>query len=194
MSTLSVVREAFLRRRLWTVEEFQAAIRAGVFHEDERLELIEGDIVAPMPVDPQHALATGLVNDALVAAFAGQDCHIRSENPIVLPHASQPQPDVVVAVGKRRDYSTQHPSPPEILLLVEVSGSTLAVDRSIKAALYALAGIAEFWIVNLRDRQLEVHRTPQNGIWTQTQVIPATGTIAPLAVPHATVAIGDLLP
>lgn len=182
------------RRRLWTVEEFQCAIERGVFHEDERLELLQGEIIEQMPVDPPHSLTTGLVSDALVAAFAGMDCHVRTENPIALPNNSQPQPDIVVARGARRAYRSQHPTPLDIVLLVEVSGSTLIEDRAFKAPLYAAAGIAEYWIVNLRDRQLEVHRTPQNGIWTQTQVVAATGSIAPLAAPSALLAVAELLP
>lgn len=194
MSTASVTQEIPLRRRSWTVEEFQSAIRLGLFHEDERLELLQGEIIELIPVDPTHSLVTGLVNDALMAAFRGQNCHVRTENPIVLPHDGQPQPDVIVACGQRRAYPHQHPTPVDVFLLVEVSGSTLAEDRSVKSPLYAIAGITEYWIVNLKDRQLEVHRMPQNGIWTQTQVISATGTVAPLAAPQSPILVSELLP
>ncbi len=185
---------AFVRRR-WSVEEFQCAIRLGLFHADERLELLDGEIFEKMPPDPPHSTTTGFTYDALQAAFVGIDCHLRSENPIVLTGTrSQPEPDVVVVRGPRRLYTSRHPAPTEILLVVEVSASTLTDDRNAKSALYATSGITEYWIVNLQDRQLEVHRLPQNGIWTQTQVVGATGSIAPLAAPNMPVTVADLLP
>ncbi|MBB6053031.1 Uma2 family endonuclease [Armatimonas rosea] len=185
---------AFARRR-WSVEEFQCAIRLGLFREDERLELLDGDIFEQKPPDPPHSSTIPLSHVALNRAFTGIDCHLRTENPIVLTSSnSQPQPDIVVAQGSPRLYASRHPGPDDVLLLVEVSDSTLSDDRNAKSALYATAGITEYWIVNLRDRQLEVHRHPQNGIWTQTQVIAATGNIAPLSAPNSPVAVADLLP
>ena len=80
------------------------------------------------------------------------------------------------------------------MLLIEVSCSTLATDRSVKGPLYAGAGIPEYWILNLSGRQLEVHRTPLNGVWAQTFVVPESGTVSPLAAPEATVTVADLLP
>ena len=185
---------AFVRRR-WSVEEFQCAIRLGLFREDERLELLDGEIFEKMPPDPPHSTTIPLSHVALNRAFAGLDCHLRTENPIVLTgSSSQPQPDIVVAQGSPRLYTSRHPAPTDILLVVEVSASTLTDDRNAKSALYVTAGIAEYWIVNLQDRQLEVHRHPQNGIWTQTQVVGATGSIAPLAAPNMPVTVADLLP
>lgn len=185
---------AFIRRR-WSVEEFQCAIRLGLFREDERLELLDGEIFEQMPPDPPHSSSTGFTYDTLLVAFANVGCHLRSENPLVLTgNSSQPQPDVVVVRGSRHLYTSRHPAPADVLLVVEVSASTLTDDRSAKSALYAAAGITEYWIVNLRDRQLEVHRLPQNGIWTQTQVVSATGSIAPLSAPQSLVTVADLLP
>ena len=149
---------AFTRRR-WSVEEFQCAIRLGLFREDERLELLDGEIFEQMPPDPPHSSSTGFTYDALYAAFANIDAHLRSENPLVLTgSSSQPQPDVVVVRGSRHLYTSRHPAPTDVLLLIEVSDSTLSDDRNAKSVLYATAGITEYWIVNLRDRQLEVHR------------------------------------
>ena len=185
---------AFVRRR-WSVEEFQCAIRLGLFREDERLELLDGEIFKQMPPDPSHSSTIPLSHVTLNRAFAMVDCHLRTENPITLTgSSSQPQPDIVVAQGSPRLYATRHPAPTDILLVVEVSASTLTDDRTEKSALYAAAGISEYWIVNLRDRQLEVHRLPQNGIWTQTQVVAATGSIAPLAALNMPVTVADLLP
>lgn len=183
-----------LLRRRWSAEEFQSATRLGIFRPEERLELLDGEILEKMPPDPPHSSATGLLDDVLRRAFAGVDCFVRTENPIVLPQASQPEPDAAVVRGARRDYLQQHPMPGDLLLVVEVSFPTLADDRGIKARLYAEAGIAEYWIVNLRDRQLEVHRSPRGGIWTQTFVVAVGASVAPLAAPSATVPVDDLLP
>ena len=183
-----------LPRRRWTVEEFQHAARAGVFGEDERLELLFGEIVPAMPPDPSHSGSTGSLDDILRRIFAGADCFIRAENPLVIPGDGQPEPDIAVIRGSRQDFFQHHPTPTDVLLLIEVSGSTLTTDRSVKGPLYAGAGIPEYWILNLPGRQLEVHRTPQNGVWTQTFVVPETGAVSPLAAPGATVAVADLLP
>ncbi|MGC4046030.1 MAG: Uma2 family endonuclease [Armatimonas sp.] len=147
-----------------------------------------------MPPDPPHSITIPLSLALLQAIFIPLNAHLRTENPLLIPSGSQPQPDILVVNGAPRDYLAQHPQPADVLLLIEVSDSTLQTDRSVKSPLYAEAGISEYWILNLQDRQLEVHRTPLNGIWTSTFVVPSSGTVTPLAAPNATIAIVDLLP
>jgi Uma2 family endonuclease len=96
--------------------------------------------------------------------------------------------------GDIRQYATRHPAPEDVLLVVEVSDATLGFDRSRKARIYAESGIPEYWILNLIDRYLEVHREPQNGAYQSITVFPEAGTVSPLAAPAAAVAVGDLLP
>jgi Uma2 family endonuclease len=182
-----------LHRRRWSVEEFQRAIQLGLFHEDERLELIHGDIYRNNTPDPLHSAAVSLSRDALGTLFL-VNCHLRTENPLTIPGDGQPEPDILVVRGNRRDFTSRHPEPGDVLLLIEVSDSTLSEDRSVKGPLYAEAGIPEFWILNLRQRQLEVHQAPQNGIWTRTFVVSETGTASPLAAPNAVIPVADLLP
>lgn len=158
MNRLATTDGGLPHRRRWTREEFERAGRSGVFGPEERLELIDGEIVAKMtPQGSEHAVAIQAVEEALRGAF-GAGCSVRVQLPIVLTEASEPEPDLAVVEGNFRDYRQAHPT--TALLVVEVSDSTLRYDRTVKASLYARAGIPEYWILNLIDRVLEVHRDP----------------------------------
>jgi Uma2 family endonuclease len=124
---------------------------------------------------------------------------VRSQGPIALDDESEPEPDVAVVPGSRRDYSRQHPSRP--VLVVEVSESSLRLDREHKGSLYARAGIEDYWILNLVDRVLEVYRrpivdatAPFNWRYAATEVIGAQSSVTPLVTPGARIPVGALLP
>jgi Uma2 family endonuclease len=133
------------RSRRWTRREYERLIDAGVFRPGERLELLARHLVVSEPPGSLHATAIGLVEDALRACF-GSGWHVRVQMPIALDDESEPEPDVAVVAGGRRDYELARPEGPA--LLVEVSESSLDDDRGAKAALYARAAVAEYWIVN----------------------------------------------
>jgi Uma2 family endonuclease len=180
--------------RRWTVAEYQKAAKVGLFGPEERLELIDGEIYKRMPPEPPHSNGIDFVRAALVAAFRSVDCYLRTENPISIPGDSQPQPDAAVVVGNPPRYRGRFPIAEEIYLLVEVADSSLNFDRRRKGPQYAAAGIREYWILNLRDRCLEVFRAPQNGAWTVTFTVPENGALSSLTAPEASVAVADLLP
>ena len=184
--------------RLWTREEYYKMADAGVFRPGERVELIGGRIVSMSPQYSPHFSGIRLVEDTLRTIFnAGYD--VRVQGPLDLSPASQPEPDVTVVRGTIRDYAKAHPTTAE--LVVEVSESTLAYDRGEKASLYASAGIPDYWVLNLVDRCLEVHRDPVPmtgqpygyGYRTRTQYF-TNDAVAPFAVPSWTVKVADLLP
>jgi Uma2 family endonuclease len=186
------------RTRRWTRAEYERLVELGVFRPGERLELVGGDLVVREPQGGPHATAVGLADDALRAAF-GAGWIVRSQGPLALDDESEPEPDVTVVAGRRRDYRLVHPSRPA--LVVEVAESSLAFDRDHKGSLYARAGVADYWIVDLPGRALEVHRDPAPdarapfGWRYRTRRRFAGGdTVAPLAAPHALVAVADLLP
>jgi len=186
------------RTRRWTRVEYERLIDAGVFRPGERLELLAGHLVVSEPQGSLHATAIGLVEDALRACF-GSSWHVRVQMPIALDDESEPEPDVAVVFGGRRDYELAHPERPA--LLVEVSESSLADDRGAKAALYARAGVAEYWIVNLVGRSLEVRREPLQTAnvplgWSYTvvMVLEPGALVSPLACPTAPIQVADLLP
>ena len=177
----------------WTRERYESAIEAGIFTGDDDIELLEGEIVEKMAENTPHEITTGLVSDALREAF-GSGTHTRDEKGIALSGASVPQPDVAVVRGSRRDYLGGRPTPADILLLVEVSDSSLLQDRYRKPHLYAEAGIAEYWIVNLRARVVEVYRQPEGGEYPKPVAFAADQTVSPVHAPEASIAVADLLP
>lgn len=150
------------------------------------------------PQGSAHYTAIGLVEDALRAAF-GPGWLVRTQGPIALDDDSEPEPDIAVIRGTRRDYSREHPSGPA--LVVEVAESSLAFDREYKGSLYARAGIADYWIVNLVARVLEVYRQPLEDPATRfgwryapAEVLPPGSSVSPLAAPAARIPVSDLLP
>ena len=143
---------------LWRCDEYHRMIEGGFF-DGKRVELLDGEVLRmPAQLTP-HAVAVGLTRRIVEAAF-GTDYDVRIQAPITLSRHSEPEPDVLAALGAPMDYMSHHPGPAEIALLVEVSDSTLQRDRGRKARAYARAGITDYWIVNIVDRQLEVHRDP----------------------------------
>ena len=143
--------------RQWTRREYERLIELGVFRPEEPLELLGGQLMVSEPQGSAHYTAIGLVEDALRVAF-GPGWLVRSQGPIALDADSEPEPDVAVIRGARRDYGRQHPPRPE--LIVEVAESSLSFDREHKGSLYARAGIADYWILNLVERVLAVYRQP----------------------------------
>src|SRR2546428_7784999 len=144
---------------LWRMlrSRYDRLVEAGIFGPEDRVELLDGLLVAREPQGERHATVVGLVRAALDKAF-GSAYHIREEKPIALDEQSEPEPDVVVVPGRLRDYLAAHPSRP--VLVVEVADTSLALDRLRKGGLYARAGIADYWVVNLIDEVLEVYREP----------------------------------
>lgn len=184
---------------LWrlTRARYDQMVDAGILGEDDRVELLDGLLVAREPQGGRHAMTVGLVRAALERAF-GKRHHIREEKPVALDDLSEPEPDVVVVRGRLRDYH-EHPSAP--VLIVEVAESSLRHDRLRKGALYARAGIADYWVVNLIDEVLEVYREPvgeptRRSAWKYASVrlLKRNATVTPLAAPRARIRVASLLP
>lgn len=181
----------------WTRHEYHRMVDMGLF-EDRRVELIEGQVIDMAAMRSPHAVSVDLVDVALKAIF-GSDYYIRQQKPFVVNDISEPEPDVAVIKGRIRDFANAHPA--EAVLLVEVADSSVTYDRTVKQSLYASAGIADYWIVNLADRQLEVYRQPvaepdaKYGFRYGVSTIYQPGqVVTPLAIPEGEVAINDVLP
>ncbi|MEY2879028.1 MAG: hypothetical protein RLZZ15_1408 [Verrucomicrobiota bacterium] len=178
-------------RFLWDVERYEEAVARGVFTTEDPIELIDGEIITyPRPQSSEHATARQLTAAALTVAFP-ETCFVRPHFPLRLGAASVPEPDLAVVRGSPRDYRAGHPRTAE--LVVEISDSTLAIDRGRKLRLYAREGIAEYWIVNLADDCVEVYRQPADETFSVASVHRRGESIAigPQARP---VAVVDLLP
>jgi Uma2 family endonuclease len=183
-------------RYRWTAGQYYRLGDLGFF-QDRHVELIEGEIYE-MTIDPPHAVAVELLGDVLRRTF-GVGYSIRTQQPLDFGRRTQPEPDAAIVAGSPRDYAQAHPKTAR--LIIEVSDSTLRKDRVLKAHIYARAGIADYWIVNLVDRQLEIRRNPgpdpsRRGRFTYADatIVPATGHASPLAAPQARIAVADLLP
>lgn len=159
-----------------TVEQYHQMIQDGILTEDDPVELLEGLLVTKMTKKPQHSLATQLLNDAL-KPIVTSGWFINIQEPITTAD-SEPEPDVAVIRGNRRDYRENHPTPEAVALVVEVADATLQRDRTLKLRLYANAGIPVYWILNLPERQLEVYSQPKDGDYQTRMVYAATDNVA----------------
>lgn len=176
--------------RKWTVDEFECMIHKRIFAPDEKLELIDGAIVQKMTQNEPHVMALHLSLLGLQKIFV-QGFTVRCQAPLALGTSHRPEPDLAVVAGSPRDFTR---TPSTAVLVLEISDSTLQTDREIKAAIYAHAEIAEYWILNLSERTLEVHREPRNGRYNYIRILDEAQTLAPLAAPETSIAIAELLP
>jgi Uma2 family endonuclease len=151
-----------INRRSFTVAEYERMGQAGIFSEDDRVELVCGEIIEMSPIGERHAACVDALSELLRERLR-RSVNVRAQNPIRLDDYSEPQPDI--AVLKRRDdfYRHAHPRPEDVLVVIEVSDSTLELDRKVKVPLYAGAGIPEAWVVNLPEERVEVYSDPAGG-------------------------------
>jgi Uma2 family endonuclease len=185
------------RRKSWTRQEYERMVEAGFLGPEDRLELLEGEIVHKMLQNTPHATGIRLSEKTMNRLF-GDGYDVRTQLPLALGERSEPEPDVAVVVGGPRDYARAHPT--TAVLVIEIADSTLRVDRTTKAGIYARAGIPEYWIIDLNARTLLVHRQPipMRGLplghyYADVAEYAETETIAPLAAPDTPIAIADLM-
>jgi Uma2 family endonuclease len=168
-------------------------VDAGILTENDRVELIRGEIVEKMSIGELHAACVKRINRFFAASFGERVC-IGIQDPIRLAE-SEPEPDVSLLKPRSDDYAKSHPKPDEVLLLVEVADASLEFDRSIKSGVYAQNGIAEYWIVNLINRKLEVRRCPQpNGKYAEVQSLSIQDTVNLSAFPAIPFQVSELFP
>ena len=184
--------------RRFTVDEYHRMMQNGILAAGERCELLDGWIVPKMTRSPLHDLALGLAEDEIGQRLPR--AWFRRSQSAVTTAESEPEPDLAVARGRRRDYDAHHPTPAEIGLVVEIADSSSSQDRAVKGVLYARAAIPIYWIVNLVDRLLEVYTDP-----TESDPLPAyrrrqdyyPGDFVPLVLDGAEIdriPVADLLP
>ena len=179
-----------LPRRLFTVEEYHRMAEAGIFRPDERIELIEGEIVQMSPIDPRHAGCVINANRVFLTRL-GDRVVVSPQNPVVIQPRSEPQPDLLLLRPRAVSYSREHPTPEDVVLAVEVADTTARFDRLVKARLYARAGIAEFWLLLPQDGAVEVHRAPGPDGYAGVTRLGSGQTVSPLAFPAAGFAVAD---
>jgi Uma2 family endonuclease len=171
------------QRYLINVEQYHKMGAAGVFPDDARVELIEGELLTMPPMGTPHYWAVATLNRAIMESPLGRRIFLLPQLPIALSDITEPQPDLMLARLPADKYRTAKATAEDIVLLIEVSDSTLSFDRQRKMQLYARHGIAEYWILNVRDRQLEVHRGAANGVYSRIDTIPPGTPICLQAFP-----------
>ena len=178
---------------LYTVERYFRLVDEGVLEPDDRVELLEGVVVAMAPHDTPHASGVARVTRVLMKLL-DERAVVRTQLSLITGQYSVPEPDVAVVPGRYEDYDQAHPR--SALLVVEVADSSLKQDRLTKAMIYAAAGIPEYWIVNVVDQQVEVHRQPDPGArrYRDVTIARRSARLQLVAFPDTTVATDDLLP
>jgi len=179
--------------RLWTVDEYHRMIETGILTDDDRVELLEGQIIQISPQQPPHAAITQRAANYLTGLLHGQ-AFVRMQLPITLHPNSEPEPDIAVVRIHPREYLDHHPTPDEIFLLIEVADATFKKDRKQKARTYAKAGIADYWILDINNRQLSILRQPGNKTYEQETILDENATVSPLAFPDVTVSVSQMFP
>ena len=182
------------RKRLFTRKEYHAMGKAGVFAPNERVELLDGEIVAMSPVGDRHAACTARLNRAFAGLNVADQAIVSIQSPVVASPSSEPEPDLALLAFRDDRYDFGKPHPEDILLLVEVADSSLDYDRDIKLPRYAAVGIAETWIANLRDDRIEAYTEPDARGYRAMRIYSPRDTISPTAFPDLKISVDDIIP
>jgi Uma2 family endonuclease len=181
-----------IARRAFSVYDYARMREGGILTEDDRVELIDGDIRLMSPSGPQHAAVVSKIVKYLTAQL-GDRAIVSPQNPVRLSDYSEPQPDVAVLLYRDDFYAQAHPGASDILILIEVSDSTLAYDRGEKIPRYAAAGVPEVWIVDLAQQMVEQYTAPSRGQYTRVSRLFPGDTITSPTLPGLSLAVGAIV-
>lgn len=176
-------------KKLFTVSEYHSMAETGILSEEDRFELIEGEIYRMAPIGSRHAGCVNYLNHLL----KGVEAILAPQNPVVLSDLSEPQPDVAILRWRDDFYRNSHPDSDDILLLIEVADSSVGFDRGIKTPLYARRGIRELWLVDLTRNTVDVHRQPSPAGFRDIRQLRKGDRISPLAFPDLELNVSDIL-
>lgn len=179
-------------RRLFTVDEYYQMAQAGILHEDDRVELIEGEIIEMASIGSRHAACVDRLTQLFVVHVAGRAI-VRIQNPIRLSQRTEPQPDLSLLRPRPDFYASGHPGPQDVLLVVEVADTSIGFDRETKMPLYARVGIPEAWLVNLSEDRIDVYRHPMMTGYQAMQRLERGMRVSPLAFADLVCTVDDIL-
>ena len=178
--------------RLLTVQEYHRMAEIGIFDEDERVELLAGQIVKMAAKGTAHGAAVKRTEKLLENRLRNRVL-VRLQNPVRLNNYSEPEPDIAVVVPDPLYYEDHHPTPSEVYLIIEVADTTLRTDLGIKATLYAQSGIADYWVLDVNNRQLNVFREPSQDGYQSRVILGDDESISPLQFPNFSFMVGEML-
>jgi Uma2 family endonuclease len=194
MSALLAERETLKSqpRHRWTVADYHRMGEVGLLNEDSRVELINGEIVEMAPIGSSHGGEVKHFSNKLFSLLYGKAI-ISVQDPVILDGYGEPQPDIALLRWRDDFYRKAHPHAEDVLLIIEVSDSTIRYDRDVKIPLYANNGLPEVWLLDLQSQQLEIYREPVNGQYQQKTSL-RTGKIAPILCPDAVIDLTEVFP
>ena len=184
--------ETEVTKRLFTVEEYYRMARAGIIREDDRVELIDGEIIEMSPIGRRHFVSVARATTLFIQAF-GNRAVVSPGNPVRLSDWTEPQPDLVVFKPRPDFYAKKHPTPVDVLFVVEVADTTLRYDTKIKLPRYASAGIPEIWIADLQNSVLHVYRDAVGNTYDSVLAFREGESVSPLSFPDVTFQVAELL-
>ena len=176
----------------FTVGEYYRMAETNILTEEDRVELIAGQIVAMSPIGSRHAACVKRLN-LLIGKMVGDSMLIGVQDPIQLDAYSAPEPDLVLLRPRADFYAEAHPSAADVLLAVEVADTSIDYDREVKLPLYARAGLPEVWLIDLQKGCIEVYAQPQGGAYQQRVEVAANATLASPTIAHLALAAADVL-
>lgn len=177
----------------WTVQDYHRLSEVGILSPGERTELLSGQITLMAAKVTPHVTSLHLLANALRNQLGGTAL-VRTQDPIQLDDFSEPEPDLVVVQGTVLDYAENHPRPDQVYLVVEVADSTLKQDCEVKDKLYAQAGIADYWVLDLNNRQLHIYREPTSTGYTHHLILTEPNQASPSEFPNLTLTLTQILP
>lgn len=166
-----------------TTNDYHKMAEVGILDKNSRVELINGAMITMPPIGSTHAYTVDQLNRILTKK-ANMTQMVRIQNPIQLGQHDEPEPDI--AIVKDNNYADTHPTAEDVILVIEVSDTTLSYDRSVKGELYAKHDICEYWIINLKDKQIEIYTQPKDGQYQETQITRGNRSLSPLSLSNIT--------
>ncbi|MDQ3132330.1 MAG: Uma2 family endonuclease [Acidobacteriota bacterium] len=174
------------------VEDFRKMTEVGILPEESGWEIIDGYLIDKMSIGSKHAGTVKILN-RILTIWAEKNAIVSVQDPIHIDEYNEPEPDIALLKPREDFYTKSHPTPADVLLLIEVSDSTVEYDRETKKTLYAEAGIAEFWLINLKNKTIEVYTQPKNSSYYSARILESGETIESAAIENLTLTVEEIL-
>ncbi|MFN7947294.1 MAG: Uma2 family endonuclease [Blastocatellia bacterium] len=181
-----------LERKLFTTAEYHRLIEAGVLHEDDRIELLNGELIKMAAIGPRHAMCVNTLAALLITRLK-KSAQVSIQNPVQIGNYSEPEPDIVVVRPRADRYADGHPTTDDILIVIEVADSSVESDRNFKLPAYASAGIAEAWLVDLGNDRVEVYTGPDQGFYREIRLVSRHQRVTSKVIPTLSLKSDDIL-
>ncbi|HEU4694972.1 MAG TPA: Uma2 family endonuclease [Vicinamibacterales bacterium] len=179
-------------RKRFSADDYQRMGQAGILRREDRVELIDGEIIAMTPIGPRHCASVARATRAFVTK-AGDSAIVRVQGSVRLDFYSEPEPDLVLVRPRADFYASAHPGPADIVLIVEVAQSSIDYDREFKSLVYARAGVHEYWLADLNENVLTCYSSPEGGTYQRVERYTRGQSLAPQLLPDCVVSTEDLL-